>query len=130
MSYCRWSTDDYQCDLYVYDHYDGYISINVAGRRRVPSKPLPPKIPLTKDNVDAYLARDKYIRENCYPEDCEWVNVPEKWAGKSFCIYDHEEAAQLVMQMMQDGVVCPKELPQWLRDQEDLSLADQYGAVD
>ena len=117
MSYCRWSTDDMQCDLYIYDHCDGYISVNVATRRRVPKKPLPPQVMLTKQNVRAWSDREQYIRKECYGGDCEWVPVIEKWAGKSFAIAEHEEAAQLVEQMMLDGVVCPKELPLWLREE-------------
>ena len=37
MSYCRWSTvlpNNYESDLYIYDHVDGFISVNVAGARR------------------------------------------------------------------------------------------------
>lgn len=33
MSYCRWSSDGFQCDVYVYESADGYVT-NVAGRRR------------------------------------------------------------------------------------------------
>lgn len=42
MSYCRWSTDDFLCDLYVYEHYEGFWAIHVAAIRRVYHKPLPP----------------------------------------------------------------------------------------
>lgn len=35
MSYCRWSSDDWKCDLYCYkDAYGGYTT-HVAGRKHV-----------------------------------------------------------------------------------------------
>lgn len=45
MSYCRWSTDDFLCDLYVYESCEGGWDIHVAGIRRVYHKPLPPRDP-------------------------------------------------------------------------------------
>lgn len=32
MSWCRWSSDNFACDLYVYDGYDGTV-VHVARRR-------------------------------------------------------------------------------------------------
>lgn len=37
MSYCRWSCDDYQCDVYCYAHVDGFFAIHVARSRVTPS---------------------------------------------------------------------------------------------
>ena len=34
MSYCRWSTDDFQCDLYCYEDVHGGWTTHVAGLRR------------------------------------------------------------------------------------------------
>jgi hypothetical protein len=33
MSYCRWSSDNYNCDLYCFEHVDGYYQTYVAGNR-------------------------------------------------------------------------------------------------
>lgn len=33
MSYCRWSSDNYQCDIYAYRHVCGGYQVHVAGRR-------------------------------------------------------------------------------------------------
>lgn len=32
MSWCRWSSDNFACDLYVYDGYDGTV-VHVASQR-------------------------------------------------------------------------------------------------
>lgn len=45
MSYCRWSTDDYQCDVYCYEDVGGFFAIHVAGNRLTPpAETRPPDI--------------------------------------------------------------------------------------
>lgn len=39
MSYCRWSSDAFKSDLYVYEHVGGYWAIHVAGSRYVGDVP-------------------------------------------------------------------------------------------
>lgn len=34
MSWCRWSSMNWQCDLYIYDDVGGYVSVHVAGRKK------------------------------------------------------------------------------------------------
>ncbi len=41
MSYCRFSSDDFQCDVYVYHDCGGWWQIHVATRRHVPKEPFP-----------------------------------------------------------------------------------------
>lgn len=62
MSYCRWSTDDFQCDLYVYEHCGGGFTTHVAGNRVVYDKPLPPAVPF-QGNVDAWFARHRAVMD-------------------------------------------------------------------
>ena len=42
MSYCRWSSDQFQCDVYVYEDCNGGWTTHVAGMRSVE---LSPKMP-------------------------------------------------------------------------------------
>src|SRR5687767_6611694 len=44
MSYCRWSTDDFQCDLYCYEDVSGGFTTHVAGRRKIWDAPLPTQV--------------------------------------------------------------------------------------
>lgn len=63
MSYCRWSSDDFACDVYVYESASGW-EIHVAAKRMVPAEPMPPNggeddaIPF---NVNAYIARHNEV---------------------------------------------------------------------
>ncbi len=46
MSYCRWSSDGYKCDVYVYEDVHGGWTTHVAGRKKAGLDTLPPD-PLT-----------------------------------------------------------------------------------
>lgn len=49
MSYCRWSSMDFKCDLYCYEHVDGTWTTHVAGNKVVsPIFPDAPWALLTK----------------------------------------------------------------------------------
>ncbi len=57
MSYCRWSTDDFQCDLYCYEDANGGWITHVAGNRPIGDIP----------QVDWSLLRDDEASQ------AEWV---------------------------------------------------------
>jgi len=57
MSYCRWSDDDHACDVYVYEHCEGYFAIHVAAYRMVFDGPLPDPIPYSAATHEAWFAR-------------------------------------------------------------------------
>lgn len=67
MSYCRWSSDGYNCDLYVYESDAGWMT-HVAGRRRVSDQPRPVP-PVATDlpgvDIDNWLAWWKAIHAWC-----------------------------------------------------------------
>lgn len=76
MSYCRWSTDDFQCDLYVYADVDGGWSIHVAKTRPVYKEPLPPALPLTPENVMALYDRHRRVSELLKEADHVPIGLP------------------------------------------------------
>lgn len=45
MSYCRWSTNDFQCDLYCYYSVGDFFATHVAANRIHWKVPLPPREP-------------------------------------------------------------------------------------
>lgn len=59
MSYCRFSTDDFQCDVYVYADVAGGYTTHVASNRVAFAEPLPP--PVSMDDVEAFLARHRQM---------------------------------------------------------------------
>lgn len=82
MSYCRWSTDDYQCDLYVYESVGGFWSTNVASNRLVYKEPLPPAIPFTADRLTEWHERHERVGEMV--DEAVRVEIDLPHAGESF----------------------------------------------
>jgi hypothetical protein len=59
MSYCRWSSDDFQCDVYVYADAGGGWTTHVAGNRVVYKEPLPPVV--SYEDPEAWATRHNYV---------------------------------------------------------------------
>lgn len=69
MSYCRWSSMNWMCDVYVYEDVGGGWTTHVAGRRRA----LPPVPDLAFGNFGMAMHRwsgcyyDRAARKMVYP---------------------------------------------------------------
>lgn len=62
MSYCRWSCDDYRCDLYVYESDQGWVTHVAHTRYQADWTSLPAPVPLTEDTVEEWVARHHQVR--------------------------------------------------------------------
>lgn len=110
MSYCRFSTDDYQCDLYVYANTDGGFSVHVAGGRYVFDTPLPEPV-REPDGSDF----DTDLRRWC--ERYEYVHELVKRAavmpiglsrdGRSYHVRTAEQCVALVKSLAAEGYRVP-----------------------
>lgn len=84
MSYCRWSSDNWKCDLYCYEDVNGGYTTHVAGRRRVGDVPDDRML----DMVDGLISAEEWSelhREQMKVLDSlpfEDINLPH--AGDSF----------------------------------------------
>lgn len=93
MSYCRWSCDDFRCDIYAYESNDGY-EIHVAGNRIVGDIP---HVPFILD-VDADEWRAAYQAQHDFLATAQREPITLPHAGESFCESDLEDlAARLIM---------------------------------
>lgn len=86
MSYCRWSNDDYQCDLYVFEDCGGWWQTYVAGRRRVLREGVEfPPPPTTPDEwVERHMAVSKIIADENEGVLWDWLDLPDLPEGDSF----------------------------------------------
>jgi len=82
MSYCRWSSDDFQCDVYVYEDCTGGFTTHVAGRRHVFKESLPPIVPMDEKLKDEYFERYNKVIEIVKISDVVDIDLP--CAGESF----------------------------------------------
>jgi len=104
MSYCRWSTDDFRCDLYVYEASDG-IYVHIAGsKHNLPTDAFPEKVDFWSVDdyfdmpeeeraalVERYVARTNKVMEIIH--DAPRVPIGGPYDGHTLSFSDHEEAA-------------------------------------
>ena len=82
MSYCRFSSDCYQSDVYVYADVSGGFTTHVAGRKRRPLKPVPVPPP---DDEDFPLAYWEACSAWCQDEsNWEWQDIIHEAGGQTF----------------------------------------------
>ena len=114
MSYCRWSTDDFQCDLYCYESKDGYET-HIAGSRLNWKIDLPPKVEiafkngkLNKSALKRHIQRqvdvmDLMRNENNY----ERVPIGLAYDGQSFTDDSVEEFKSTLLMLKLAGYQFP-----------------------
>jgi hypothetical protein len=87
MSYCRFSSNDYQCDVYVFASANGYTT-HVAASRVVFARPLPPPVVFSEANIDAWVGREFEVNSIVEISGRKPLTLP--LAGRSF---DDESAS-------------------------------------
>lgn len=109
MSFCRWSTDDYLCDLYCYESDEGFET-HVANRRRVYKTPLPDKIVYSEATSEAFLVRHMTVGEYEEGKDFEYVPVGLEHNGESFVDSSMKEFIETLKMLKAAGYRFPFEL--------------------
>lgn len=122
MSYCRWSTHDHQCDVYVYEDVAGGWTTWVASRRFEFAEPLPEPVELGPDtDVVAWLARHREMTDRFgNPEHGTWVVVPEP-GGEGSRHFNHDtpgECADNLEHLAGLGIVVPQFAIDALREEQ------------
>jgi hypothetical protein len=115
MSYCRWSSDDSQCDVYVYEDCAGGFTTHVAGRRRVFKEPLPPVVPMDEELKDEYFER--YGKVNKMVDEAELVDIDLPYAGESFNDDTAGECADRLEELRGIGYIVPQYAIDALREE-------------
>lgn len=84
MSYCRWSTDGFKCDLYCYEDVSGGWTTHVAGRRRVGELPESPFDDLVAKAItsEQFTERYKTYMDAVGAQDFVDIDLPH--AGETF----------------------------------------------
>jgi hypothetical protein len=113
MSYCRWSSGNYTCDLYVYATDDG-ISIHVANKRRLPTydEELIHRIGYIEGN---YLAACELINQHMEP-----IGGPSD--GASYYALDAESAVRILLRLDVEGYHFPNDVVDRILDDHRLFL--------
>ena len=115
MSYCRWSTDDFQCDLYVYESCYGGFDTHVAALKPVYKEPLPPPIELTSETVEQWHERHQHIMEMHRRADKVPIGLPHD--GERFNDETAEDCLYRLIDLRRVGYRFPVEVLEALRDE-------------
>lgn len=107
MSYCRWSSDDFGCDLYCYGGASGYIT-HVANNRVVGAVP-----PITASDMDAGADREfwkQYRAQTDFMETAERAPIGLPSDGESYSDNTLEEFLATLARLKGEGYHFPADL--------------------
>ncbi len=103
MSYCRWSSDNYACDVYVYEDVDGGWTTHVAKYSRKHTSPCPS---LDFTDVDTLSRTLTSQREWLDQSSLQLIDTPS--AGKSFNDSTPGDCAARLENLREEGLVVPQ----------------------
>lgn len=129
MSYCRWSSDDYTCDVYVYEAADGVWATHVADRRWVNTTELPKPVELIPGdaaNFTAWLERRRLVLDrHGDPVHGHWLDLVEHvgpdGASDVGASFEHDspgDCATNLQRLADLGFNAPQEVTTALRDEQ------------
>ena len=116
---CRWSTDDFGCDLYVYEGLFGW-SINVASLRYVFADPLPAPVALpagfTDKQFEAWAGRVAVVSDIIHRSDLAPIGLSSD--GQSLEAATPGQAADVLETLAQEGYRFPRMVVDELRAEQ------------
>jgi len=101
MSYCRWSSDNWKCDIYAYEHYQGWYQIHIAGNRIIGEVPEYSFTDPTEKMMADYKKQTDFM-ENAKREP---IGLPHD--GDSFQEPDLESFKQRLLELREIGYKFP-----------------------
>ena len=117
MSYCRWSDNDHQCDVYAYEHCAGHFAIHVAAMRLVFNEPLPPPEEFRAGNIHAWHAR--HMKMNTIIGNAARVSIGLPNDGDNIHVSTAGECADELERLRAIGYRVPQYAIDALRDEQD-----------
>lgn len=104
MSYCRWSSDDFRCDLYCYESIDGNWVTHVAANR-IPDDT--PRITASIDDGVVWLDQHNRQHEFLLSDDCKRMPINGPYDGETFYDGDIEGFRDRLIAMRDAGYKFP-----------------------
>lgn len=120
MSYCRFSSDNFQCDLYVYMSGDDQITIHVANARPdMTGIPDNPYFRYFKGEIEAADVSALHKEWTDAFDKVEYHEIGGRWDGADIkCSI--EEAVEYLKKMKEDGYKFPENvIDDLIEDMED-----------
>lgn len=128
MSYCRWSSDDWQCDAYVWADCDGGWRTEIAGRRHTWDVPLPPHVNLPVGDANTPERRawatahaQRWAAISALMDDesnWHWTDLPTPEGGNAYWHDTPSECADNLERLRAGGFNVPQSAIDSLREEE------------
>ncbi|MEY2161412.1 hypothetical protein [Rhodanobacter sp. FW106-PBR-LB-2-11] len=115
MSYCRFSSDQYACDVYVYAGIGGGFVTHVARQRFVFEPPLPPPVAFEESNIDAFVRHAAEVQSRVDQAPREPIDLPH--AGETFDDPDAAACAKRLCDLRALGYRVPQDAIDALTDE-------------
>lgn len=110
MSFCRWSSDGFQCDVYAYAAEWGYL-VHVAGKRR-PRRVTDPMDGVTSAHDPKFqekvLENLKKQRQELNDPTNQPVPINGPCDGQTFGCDSPEELLHTLQRLVEDGYFVPE----------------------
>lgn len=103
MSYCRWSSDDFSCDLYCYEDVSGGWTTHVAGNRVVGNIPhIDWPMTSSEDFARQYKAQMDFLKT------AERKPIGLAYDGQTFNDETLEDFRARIVMLREAGYSCPE----------------------
>jgi len=126
MSYCRWSSDDFQCDVYIYESCYGGFDIHVAGKKYVFKEPLPPYVDI--NDFEKWWERYEIVQEMVEKADLIDIGLP--YDGESFNEQSIDDVLKLIKELRAVGYRIPDYVFKELEGERSANVPNMDRTVD
>lgn len=128
MSFCRWSSDGFRSDLYIYEADDGFV-VCVAEKRYVlgEAEPDPDRADFDTDEAfaDAWVAA--YLAGSAAVKDAELVPIGGPYDGQTRVFGTGGEAADWLEVLTAAGYLFPAGVVEDLRAEDEQDVRSAVG---
>lgn len=100
MSYCRWSSMDFACDLYCYESDEGYVT-HVAANRVVG------EVPHIDFNAAPEVMGEQIAAQHLYLKTAEHAPIGLPHDGETYTDGDLEDFQARLLQLREVGYIFP-----------------------
>lgn len=118
MSYCRWSSDAFKSDLYVYEHVGGFWAIHLAGSRYVGDVPALAYPTDANDPEQVEAFRASYDAQQKFLDGATTVPIDLPHAGETYHEPTPGAAADRIEQLVSIGYHVPAGVVEALRQEQ------------
>jgi hypothetical protein len=113
MSYCRWSSDDFTCDLYAWHDISDNIVIHCSSNRRVwPEDLLPPKC---SDDATTQEWAERFMEVMKLVDQTELIELDFEYAGERIACGTRSEAIEKFLELREIGYKFPDAVIEMLK---------------